>query len=724
MISKKGKAIISIAMAVIMLVSVFAALAPMGGAVGTQNSDHNILRPFVVNPVLIGQKLDFTTVGLDKTIIGKTPDTIKGILYGQTSADYSTTAYLTQIGLYFVDVNGNYLYDAGVDAGLAVANPIMTLDLKVGTKSVSSVAQGTTFKLSFTNNLDANDSVDVVVINPDGNTIKVNPIDATQDFANITAVNASGMTIETTDGTNFWKIGTYTISIKTNSDRARGLSTVTNEKTLEVLKSTIAVEADKTSVAELGTVTVTVKGTNAHTFYLNSSDPAHTTWQFGVNDYTGSTGTTSAGLTQTIDEDGVRKYSVDFNDTGSYTLKVTDTTADPDVSDTIDISVSEKKISFDMPTTIVLGEKLTIKGTSNAGSTISIAIDDVVPTGYGSITIDADKEFSKAIETGGNAPANAGALQTTGSVRIDAFIDQNFAAGTDTSAKTDDGSTTILLVSGDLTAEISSTAVALGDEFTVSGTAKGSDNVEILTVAPKGASGKGLKSPSGSPYTGVTYDKTSVSDVDSSYSKKIDVREAADTGFYLVAVFAPGVDGYYDGDQAYTTLLLALDGGYGDVGTKSQDQLVAIIDDLTTTAGSDDLLFVATIKVETAEVNLDPITSVGVGEPLVVTGTSNRKEGFAIVVTAKGPVELAPKTVNAENGTFTATFDTTDAKAGTYAVKADDGDGHTDEATVTIGEAAPTAAPTAVPVLAPLGLIALVGVLSIVLALSIRRKRR
>ncbi len=38
--------------------------------------------------------------------------------------------------------------------------------------------------------------------------------------------------------------------------------------------------------------------------------------------------------------------------------------------------------------------------------------------------------------------------------------------------------------------------------------------------------------------------------------------------------------------------------------------------------------------------------------------------------------ELAPQTVQVENGTFRATFDTTDAVTGTYTVKADDGDGH------------------------------------------------
>jgi hypothetical protein len=53
-------------------------------------------------------------------------------------------------------------------------------------------------------------------------------------------------------------------------------------------------------------------------------------------------------------------------------------------------------------------------------------------------------------------------------------------------------------------------------------------------------------------------------------------------------------------------------------------------------------------------------------------------------VTCKGPVELEPAVVKIEDDTFTATFDTTAALTGEYVVKADDGDGHTDEVEVFI----------------------------------------
>jgi LEA14-like dessication related protein len=103
------------------------------------------------------------------------------------------------------------------------------------------------------------------------------------------------------------------------------------------------------------------------------------------------------------------------------------------------------------------------------------------------------------------------------------------------------------------------------------------------------------------------------------------------------------------------------------------------------------------IKEETPFVRLNPSEDVGIGEPLVVTGISNREEEYTIIVTVKGPTELTPQTVKVENGTFEATFDTTDAEVGTYIVKADDGDGLTDETTVEILTAAPTPTPEETP---------------------------
>ena len=261
----------------------------------------------------------------------------------------------------------------------------------------------------------------------------------------------------------------------------------------------------------------------------------------------------------------------------------------------------------------------------------------------------------------------------------------------DASGLNEDGTTAILLVAPSLTAELSGTEIALGDSFTVRGTAKGPRCVEILTVSPKGPSGNGLRAVPGigfpwpwdAPYTGCTYDRTAVSEADYTFSKKLDVRDTADTGSYLVAVLNPGIDGQY-GANLGTNLQDALNNGYGNISTKTQEQVLSILVDMTTTAGSDDLMRIDNITIGIPYVTLDSIPDVQVGEPLEVTGSTNREEGLPLVITVKGPVELPPVIVAVENSKFRATLDTTGIPPGTYTVTADDGDGHTDTTTVTV----------------------------------------
>jgi PGF-CTERM protein len=234
---------------------------------------------------------------------------------------------------------------------------------------------------------------------------------------------------------------------------------------------------------------------------------------------------------------------------------------------------------------------------------------------------------------------------------------------------------------------LSTSRVAQDDDFTITGTAKGTKNVDILIVSPKGAGGTTIDGADKNIYKA----SASVSETDYSFRKKIGVGGDVDTGSYVIGVLSPGPDGEY-GKTGWSSIDEALD-DYTTTG-RTQAEILEIIDDITYL--SDDLLWVGAIKVEAPFVSLNPIASVGVGEPLVVTGTTNREEGFTIVVTCKGPVELTPITTTVENGTFSATFDTAGATVGPYTVKADDGDGHTDEATVNIGpEAPPTPTPTA-----------------------------
>lgn len=123
-------------------------------------------------------------------------------------------------------------------------------------------------------------------------------------------------------------------------------------------------------------------------------------------------------------------------------------------------------------------------------------------------------------------------------------------------------------------------------------------------------------------------------------------------------------------------------------------------------------------------VSLDHIAAVGVGEPLVVTGTSNREDGFALVVTVKGPVEFLPQTVAIANGAFEATFDTSAAAVagGIYTVTADDGEGHLDEATVTIGAASAQTLGSAASTSETPGFEAILAVVAVLIVRRLRKR--
>jgi PGF-CTERM protein len=766
--------VIGIAVALVILAS-FAAMAPTVSATdATSSSTGANANGYIVNPgvlvinvtpgsldtVRIGQEILFinNTVaqGSNESAYSNCEVTISGIADTATEGVAESTTTVRNVtvgngatidsanlvGLYFDTKNWpagkTGVCDVAFKKGgttvstqqiTVSATGTLSLDFKVGTKSISSVALGTSFLIDTGSPpLGSNDEVDIVVTQPNGQQLKSEH--TTTPGQNFTLINASRLSQYAATGvdTTNWKVGEYTIEVKSKEEHARGLAVTSGSKTLTVVKGEVDITAETTSVNELATVKLTVTGVpgrliTVRAFPLNSN----VEFAVGVNDNPNTAVTDH--FNHTIDADSVRTYAVKFTDTGSYTIKVLDfggnatfegtytTTVTPgvpaiaagdDSEATVDISVAEKAITFDIPASAVIGQKLTIKGTANTGTYVTVAVDGWVYSDLDRLVIDSNKQFSKEIDTSSSTGAGA-AFRTPGSVRLKAYIDRAKAASYPNpigTAETDDGSVAILMSRGDLTAELSTPVVAQDDDFTISGTAKGTKSVDIVIVSPKGAGGTKIDGAGKAALTlcpekgqvGIYMATASVSETDFTFTKKISVGEDVDTGTYAILALSPGSDGLY-GKAGFDSLELAL--CEYTIGGRTQSELWAIIEDIADPKLSDDLPYFLYVKVEAAYVRLDPLKSVGVGEPLVVTGTSNRKEGFAIVVTAKGPKELTPQTVKVAEGKFSATFDTTDAPVGTYSVKADDGDGHTDEATVEIVTAVPTAPPTVAPTVAP-----------------------
>ena len=361
--------------------------------------------------------------------------------------------------------------------------------------------------------------------------------------------------------------------------------------------------------------------------------------------------------------------------------RTVDATGSDDLLLELEFEVETPYVRLDPIVDVRVGEPLYISGTTNRepGTPIVLYSDSPMLPGVTTMVEWPTPDqgvFSATIDTSGAHPGSYGLEADDGDGHTDEVA--------------------VLLNARSLTAELSVPVVALEDDFKVEGTAKGQTEVTILCVPPKGGGGKSLLDKG---EKGLSPRKASVSTMDDTFSKKMTVRAAATAGYYDIYVMCAGMDGEW-GMTGEADLEAALNKKYGIpsltegvITTKTQAEIENILEDLVMTPGADDLMWKGRLKVEAAYVWLDPIASVGVGEPLVVTGKSNRQEGYIIVVTCTGPVELAPKTVKIENGTFSATFDTTGAIEGEYTVKADDGDGHTDDATVDIAKEVPPSEP-------------------------------
>jgi len=176
----------------------------------------------------------------------------------------------------------------------------------------------------------------------------------------------------------------------------------------------ISIESAKCSVVESERTELAVVGVPGHTF--NIIVPANAIFPGGLK-YNPPVNTTGpATISDTIDADGLRKYVVYFNHSGTYTITVVDTITS--VSDSEDIEVREKAVCFDIPRTIVIGEAFNIKGHANIGTTVDIFVNDVLYAPLNDLVIDENCEFD--VEVIANSSIG---MDTPGTVKLKAWID-------------------------------------------------------------------------------------------------------------------------------------------------------------------------------------------------------------------------------------------------------------------------------------------------------------
>ena len=552
--------------------------------------------------------------------------------------------------------------DGALTTNITFSSPTLTINkIIVRGRESTKVVKGENITFVISTNLwiiNSSTNISFKLVNPRGVPILIE---------NVPLVNGTN---RTTINTAQLDTGEYKISIKSDPATNNGLDTEGASKTFSVEKRSITIEADVEKQAVNKDVIFTISTTYGFTnFSLNVTRGAEANVEFAEFVYEqGAIKRKSLGhhIAGRTDEDGNYRAIAYFTEPGIYEISATDTDADIESAETVEIEEFQANVSVDK-TKYYVGEPVIINGSANSGDNITVKVDDEV------IKTDAEVEgFNCTWRTAGYQP---------GSYEIGIWVLPHSNPDSDPP----DASVTVLLMQGGLSATLNKKVVALGDEFEIKGDAPGGGRVDILTISPKGGSGHGLSSVNTvSRASGLTHSVCSP-DSDGGFKDKIRVDDDADTGTYLIAVLSYGRDGVW-GTSGSNNLTAVLSNYSGSLAVKTQEQIIAILKDRTINApGSDDLLCINAIKVENPEVRLDDIEDVLLGDNIVVSGYTNRAEGSTIVITVEGPVELKPKLAFVEkDGTFNVSFSTVSARPGEYTVTASDGKGYYDTKTVNI----------------------------------------
>lgn len=487
-------------------------------------------------------------------------------------------------------------------------------------------------------------------------------------------VNVNGKNSRTIYTRALKEIGDYTVCIKPDPETNNGLGKEEKYRYGPTKPFKLIAGLTLTPNKEKALVSDEIKFTVTTASYINvnldvtTGDKTKVTFIGGKGNVEVS-GHSCFGKTK---DNGEFTAVAEFTHTGSYQITATD----GHTKDTKWVQITPFKATLDKPVPepepeperepperYYIGDVLTIKGEvpSNADS-ILIKVDGTVVETISAIQFKSEgyKWNTKELIPGSH----------TIGVWVLPFSDPE--------KDYPDKSVSVILLRGGLRAELSSAFVALGEKFNITTDAAGRDHVDILTIAPKGGSGKGFE-PTSLDAPGLTYVYSSKVPSKQSTSDELKVSRDSDTGTYQIVVLNPGRDGVY-GTSGSGDLLKVLTNGYSILlAVKTSEQIMAMLYDRTVyAAGSDDLLWLSTIKVEAPFLTLDELSDVTLGEKITVSGTTNRESGTEITVSVDGPTELIPQiaTVRKDDSvfynTFSVDFDTVSAQIGAYTVAAED----------------------------------------------------
>ena len=365
----------------------------------------------------------------------------------------------------------------------------------------------------------------------------------------------------------------------------------------------------------------------------------------------------------TLDEEGKKKVKIPTEDIdyGKYKVNV----AVCDMRDTKYLVIKKCETSIEVPKVAIVGEVVPIKGVSASGDLAVFVIDDVFE---GEVPV-TDDYFKWYWDTSGELEGGKEIKVFTLSKHVPFTISENVSEDWQRKEGVD-ASTSIFLFPPMLSMTLPK-RIAERDDVVINGIAIGTDHVYIIVINYKGE----VISPVSENASVVTAARTPVED-----GEWNEIIGELDIGDYAVIALYEGRDGRTN----------VIENGKWVIGgeNKTLEERVVILTDGS--AGSDDLFMLFNFTIEPAYISFNPIENVRIGEPLAITGKTNRESGTEIAIWVIEGSTILPAVITmvewptADHGVFTATIDTTGAVPGIYTIKAYAGEGNTDTATVGI----------------------------------------
>ena len=251
----KGRYGLWVICAAIMLATVISAMTPIVSADSRGDNFNHIAVQDGLQKVLIGQNLEFEDFAAPVAVYRLVSGDIANTYTVDNNRIYNVN--WPTAGAFYVNYNTT---TKKADAQLSVEAPIIPLEIKVGSATVSCVMVGTTaIRIDTAGlNLFPKDVVDLVIIGPAGQI----SYDAKNDqqFKGITVSDLKDY--GATDGLkiNGWKVGEYTFQVKTVSGQASGLEDESAVRSLNIgvipTPTPVTTPAEKVKVTPLRTTPV------------------------------------------------------------------------------------------------------------------------------------------------------------------------------------------------------------------------------------------------------------------------------------------------------------------------------------------------------------------------------------------------------------------------------------------------------------------------------------